>query len=78
MLNLFLIYALTAGVIMLGYAFTKDAEELEAEVTKMKEEFKIGYFQIYTLFNILLFLFGWFWLPFKIIKAVIRLIRGEN
>lgn len=78
MLKIFLLYALIAGVIMLGYAFTKDAKELEAEVTKMKEEFKISYFQIYTLFNIFLFLFGWFWLPFKIVKAVIRLIRGEN
>ena len=78
MLKIFLLYALIAGIIMLSYAFTKDAEELEAEVTKMKEEFKIGYFQIYTLFNILLFLFGWFWLPYKVVKSIIKLIKGES
>ena len=77
MLKIFLLYALIAGVIMLGYAFTKDAGELEAEVTKMKEEFKIGYFQIYTLFNIFLFLFGWFWLPFKIVRTIVKKVKGN-
>lgn len=77
MLKIFLLYALIAGIIMLGYAFTKNAKDLEAEVTKMKKEFKIGYFQIYTLLNIFLFLFGWFWLPFKIVRTIIRKIKGN-
>lgn len=77
MLKIFLLYALIAGVIMLGYAFTKDAEELEAEVTKMKKEFKISYFQICTLFNIFLFLFGWFWLPYAIVRTIIKKVKGN-
>ena len=78
MVKLFFIYALIAGIIMTYYGFVSIREDLEQGIEKIKEEYEVTDTQIRTVFFILLYALGWAWLPYKVVKSIIKLIKGRS
>ena len=78
MLKIFFIYALLAGAIMTYYGSVSIREDLEQGIEKIKKEYEVTDTQIRTVFFILLYALGWVWLPYKIVKSIIKLVLGEK
>ena len=78
MIKIFFIYALIAGIFMTYFAFVNLRGELEEGIEAIKKEYEATDKQIYTVFFILLFSLGWAWVPYKIVRTLIKLIRGDE
>ena len=78
MLKIFLIYALIAGALMFPWFYTFYRGELEEGIKEVSKETNTTIKSCTIVLNILLFVLGWIWIPSKIIKAIIKKVKGNN
>lgn len=71
MIKIFFIYALIAGVLMTFYGFIEMSNTYN-DIEAIKKEYELSNIQIYTIFYLLLFVLGWVWLPYLVIKGILK------
>lgn len=77
MLKVFLIYAFIAGVIMFSWFYTFYKDETDRHIKRVAEETGTSAESCAIVLNILMFTLGWFWIPCRIIKVIIKKVKGE-
>lgn len=77
MLKIFIVYAVIAGIIITPWYVVSNLDLMREGVRDIARECKMSEGSVLVGLYVLLMIGGWLWLPFAIVRTIIKKVKGN-